>query len=183
MLFLTQLKKKIFYYYISEEGKHINHCSVNYNTDIVSKDHKIYKLVAVKDIKKDEELTNNYDLINKKFPFIGRSKEGYQTCYLILLFLLLQKMSIEIINVQNVYDKIASDFDNTRYRPWSYVESFLDNVPSNSTIGDIGCGNGKNMLYRKDCTNLGCDFSIILFPSVLKNLNVISRYPQYTLQR
>ena len=31
-------------------------------------------------IKKDEELTNNYDLINKKFPFIGGSKEGYQTC-------------------------------------------------------------------------------------------------------
>ena len=74
------IEKKIFYYYISEEGKHVNHCSVNYNTDIVSKDHKIYKLVAVKDIKKDEELTNNYDLINKKFPFIGRSKEGYQTC-------------------------------------------------------------------------------------------------------
>jgi len=84
-------------------------------------------------------------------------------------------MSIEIINVQNVYDKIASYFDNTRYRPWSCVESFLDNVPSNSTIGDIGCGNGKNMLYRKDCTNLGCDFSNNLVSiCVKKNLNVIS---------
>ena len=84
-------------------------------------------------------------------------------------------MSIEIINVQNVYDKIASEFDNTRYRPWSCVESFLDNVPSNSTIGDIGCGNGKNMLYRKDCTNLGCDFSNNLVSICLKkNLNVIS---------
>ena len=26
-------------------------------------------------------------------------------------------------------------------------------------MGDIGCGNGKNMMYRKDCTNIGCDFS------------------------
>ena len=28
----------------------------------------------------------------------------------------------------------------------------------NSAV-DVGCGNGKNMLYRKDCTNIGCDFS------------------------
>ena len=74
------IETKIFNYYIINEGKYINHCSVNYNTDIVSKDHKRYQLIAIKDIKKDEELTNNYDLINKKFPFIGRSNEGYQTC-------------------------------------------------------------------------------------------------------
>ena len=42
-------------------------------------------------------------------------------------------------------DKIASEFDNTRCRPWSCVESFLDNVPSNSTIGD-NCGNGKYVI-------------------------------------
>tara|TARA_B100000131_G_C17976419_1_gene556696 strand:+ start:271 stop:891 length:621 start_codon:yes stop_codon:yes gene_type:complete len=84
-------------------------------------------------------------------------------------------MSIEQIYVKDVYDKIASSFSNTRYRPWSCVENFLDNVPKGSTIGDIGCGNGKNMLYRKDCINIGCDFSENLVKICNdKNLNVIT---------
>ena len=68
-------------------------------------------------------------------------------------------MSIEEINVKNVYNAIAKEFSQTRYRPWSCVEEFLDDVKSGSKIGDIGCGNGKNMKYRKDCNNYGCDFS------------------------
>ena len=68
-------------------------------------------------------------------------------------------MSIEDIYVKDVYNKISNEFDTTRYRPWSCVEDFLNKVPTNSMIGDIGCGNGKNMFYRKDCINLGCDFS------------------------
>ena len=55
-------------------------------------------------------------------------------------------MSIEDENVKKVYDTIAEEFDNTRYRPWTCVEEFLNKVPENSVIGDIGCGNGKNML-------------------------------------
>ena len=58
-------------------------------------------------------------------------------------------MSIEDLNVKDVYNKIANEFNNTRYRPWTFVENFLYNIPKNSIIGDIGCGNGKNMLYRK----------------------------------
>ena len=68
-------------------------------------------------------------------------------------------MSIEEINVKDVYNKIAKEFSNTRYRPWTCVESFLDNVEIGCKIGDIGCGNGKNMKYREDCENYGCDFS------------------------
>lgn len=83
-------------------------------------------------------------------------------------------MSIEEINVKQIYDKIANEFDNTRYRPWTCVENFLDSIPPNSNIGDIGCGNGKNMLYRKDCNNYGCDFSESLVKICLKkNLNVV----------
>ena len=83
-------------------------------------------------------------------------------------------MSIEELHVKNVYNTIASEFDNTRYRPWSCVEEFLDNIPEGSVIGDIGCGNGKNMLYRNDCLNYGCDFSKNLVKiSQKKNLNVI----------
>ena len=83
-------------------------------------------------------------------------------------------MSIEDKFVKNVYNTIAHEFDNTRYRPWTCVETFLDSIPSNSTIGDIGCGNGKNMLYRNDCINIGCDFSTGLVDICQKkNLNVI----------
>ena len=83
-------------------------------------------------------------------------------------------MSIEDKNVKDVYNYIAKEFDNTRYRPWSCVENFLDKVPKKSSIGDIGCGNGKNMLYRTDCYNYGCDFSSELVDICLeKNLNVI----------
>ena len=83
-------------------------------------------------------------------------------------------MSIEDKFVKNVYNQIAHQFDNTRYRPWTCVEKFLDKIPINSTIGDIGCGNGKNMMYRKDCTNIGCDFSTGLVDICQKkNLNVV----------
>ena len=83
-------------------------------------------------------------------------------------------MSIEEVYVKKVYNTIAKQFDNTRYRPWTCVEEFLDTIPNNSVIGDIGCGNGKNMLYRKDCLNYGCDFSESLVKICLqKNLNVV----------
>ena len=83
-------------------------------------------------------------------------------------------MSIEEINVKQVYNKIYQEFDNTRYRPWTCVEEFLNKIPEDSIIGDIGCGNGKNMLYRQDCINYGCDFSEKLV-EICKNkkLNVI----------
>ena len=37
-------------------------------------------------------------------------------------------MSIEEVNVKNVYNKIAKEFSDTRYRPWSCVEGSLDSV-------------------------------------------------------
>ena len=66
--------------------------------------------------------------------------------------------NIEDIYVKNAYDLIANEFSNTRYRPWSCVESFLNKILSGSIVGDIGCGNGKNM-YRTDCNFEGCDIS------------------------
>ena len=76
--------------------------------------------------------------------------------------------------VKETYDNIANDFNNTRYNVWPCVKEFLDTIDKNSVIGDIGCGNGKNMMCRKDCINIGCDFSINLTKLCQKkNLNVV----------
>ena len=84
-------------------------------------------------------------------------------------------MSLEEKYVRDFYNSTAKEFSNTRYRPWTCVERFLDNVESNSLIGDIGCGNGKNMVYRDDCDFHGCDFSIELVKICKsKGLNVVS---------
>ena len=68
-------------------------------------------------------------------------------------------MSLEDKYVKQFYNSTAREFSDTRYRPWTCVERFLDDVKPNSVIGDIGCGNGKNMGYRDDCSFHGCDFS------------------------
>jgi len=68
-------------------------------------------------------------------------------------------MSIEKTYVQDVYDRIALDFSDTRYRTWTCVEDFLDNIPENSKVADIGCGNGKAILYKRDLLWSGCDNS------------------------
>ena len=56
-------------------------------------------------------------------------------------------MSIEEVYVKHVYNTIAKEFSDTRYRPWTCVEEFLDGVEENSYIGDIGCGNGRDSFY------------------------------------
>jgi ubiquinone/menaquinone biosynthesis C-methylase UbiE len=59
--------------------------------------------------------------------------------------------------VHDVYNKIAKHFDATRYHAWPGVRSFLSTIPKGSSILEIGCGNGKNLGERLDCTIFGCD--------------------------
>ncbi len=54
------------------------------------------------------------------------------------------------MEVVQTYNTIAHDFSKTRYSVWGGVRKFLDALPKDSLVGDIGCGNGKNMLYRQD---------------------------------
>jgi ubiquinone/menaquinone biosynthesis C-methylase UbiE len=63
------------------------------------------------------------------------------------------------MEIKEVYNNISNDFSKTRYSVWSGVKEFLDNIPSNSNVADIGCGNGKNMLYRNDLQFKGIDIS------------------------
>ena len=65
---------------IIREGKYINHCSFQYNSDIITTDNTIYKLIAIKDIKKNKEITGNYDKVNNNFPFIKPSSKHFFIC-------------------------------------------------------------------------------------------------------
>jgi SAM-dependent methyltransferase len=54
------------------------------------------------------------------------------------------------MEVAQTYNTIAQDFSKTRYSVWGGVRTFLDSLPPQSLVGDIGCGNGKNMLYKQE---------------------------------
>ena len=69
-----------FQEYINIDGKYINHCNKNYNIDVISKDNKIYKIIALKNIKEADELIANYNKIHKKFPFISPAEKNYYNC-------------------------------------------------------------------------------------------------------
>lgn len=49
--------------------------------------------------------------------------------------------------VKEVYEVIASQFDNKRYAQWDWIEKFLDAFPSNSLVYDVGCGPGRNIRH------------------------------------
>ena len=36
------------------------------------------------------------------------------------------------LDIKHVYDKIAREFDTTRYSIWTSVKKFLDSLPANS---------------------------------------------------
>ena len=66
----------------------------------------------------------------------------------------------EQLSIKDVYNKIANQFNYTRHRIWGSVKIFMDSLPSNSKVLELGCGNGKNMLYRIDLDIEGIDISV-----------------------
>jgi len=56
-----------------------------------------------------------------------------------------------------IYSSIAVSFSRTRFSVWIEVQDFLNDLTTNNKILDAGCGNGKNMLYRKDLDMFGID--------------------------
>lgn len=74
--------------------------------------------------------------------------------------------------VHTVYNKIASHFDKTRSAHWTCVKKYYDSLDRNLLIGDIGCGNGKNMKYRDDLIYIGHDICPNLIDlASTKNIN------------
>lgn len=49
--------------------------------------------------------------------------------------------------VKDVYEVIASNFDNKRYAQWDWIEKFLNTFKPNSLVYDVGCGPGRNIRH------------------------------------
>ena len=54
---------------------------------------------------------------------------------------------IELEHVKQIYQDIANEFDVTRAYKWRWISNFINSLPKNSLIYDIGCGSGRNMDY------------------------------------
>lgn len=62
-------------------------------------------------------------------------------------------------HVHEIYEKIASHFSSTRYKPWPIIERFLKGLPDGSVGLDIGCGNGKYLAVNQHIFIVGSDRS------------------------
>jgi ubiquinone/menaquinone biosynthesis C-methylase UbiE len=63
-------------------------------------------------------------------------------------------------HVYEVYEKIASHFSNTRYKPWPKIKAYLDSLPVGSLNCDVGCGNGKYLgVNKQNVFSIGTDRS------------------------
>ena len=67
-------------------------------------------------------------------------------------------MNISADNLQNVYNTISEHFNITRYKVWPSTANFLSSLDINSINVEIGCGNGRNIFYRRELNILGVDF-------------------------
>lgn len=81
------------------------------------------------------------------------------------------------MSVKSTYNTIAKSFDKTRYSIWNCVKKFVSQLDKFGDTIEIGCGNGKNMLYLKTMgfENVrGCDSSSeFVNICIEKELNVI----------
>ncbi|CAI5444618.1 unnamed protein product [Caenorhabditis angaria] len=59
--------------------------------------------------------------------------------------------------VSDVYENIATHFDETRHSSWKAVKKFIDDIPRGSILYDIGCGNGKYLIPKDGLIKIGCD--------------------------
>jgi len=78
-------------------------------------------------------------------------------------------MNISAYNLQNVYNKISEHFNITRYKVWPSTAYFLNSLDINSINVEIGCGNGRNIFYRRELNILGVDFCENFVKMVNKN--------------
>lgn len=73
---------------------------------------------------------------------------------------------------RDIWERIAESFDKTRRKPWKKCIEFISSLPRNSTVVDIGCGNGRHLLVcAEKCSRvIGIDFSKNLLRIVRKKI-------------
>jgi ubiquinone/menaquinone biosynthesis C-methylase UbiE len=73
----------------------------------------------------------------------------------------LQKAKQIKSELRKTFDIIAPHFDITRYKPWPESKRFISTLPKDSTVLDLGCGNGRNSIYlaKEGMNIIGIDFS------------------------
>ncbi len=71
---------------------------------------------------------------------------------------------------EKTWDILAPNFDNTRQKPWKIVLDFIQTLPSQSQVIDVGCGNGRHILpCAQHCASvIGFDLSYNLL-KIAKN--------------
>ena len=84
-------------------------------------------------------------------------------------------MNLSILQkrTREFYENQAEEFNRTRQYVWPGTKKFLDsiNISSNPKVLEIGCGNGRNMEYRKDLDIIGVDYSKKLVEIVNQKFN------------
>lgn len=76
---------------------------------------------------------------------------------------------LEKRHVYEIYDKIAGEFSDSRYRAWPNVKKFVEELPPGTIMVDLGTGNGKNLNLNKSIFSIGCDRSVNLLGICRKN--------------
>ncbi|WP_455392512.1 class I SAM-dependent methyltransferase [[Eubacterium] cellulosolvens] len=74
-----------------------------------------------------------------------------------------QSTGVTMRSIRKTYNEIAAEFDVTRYKPWPQTVEFIDELPDDGRVLDLGCGNGRNIVYLASINRgfriIGLDFS------------------------
>lgn len=63
-------------------------------------------------------------------------------------------------SVSSFYDKNTSEFSSTRYKKWPSISLFLKNIQKEDVYLDLGCGNGRHLIFDVDCKRIGIDLCL-----------------------
>jgi ubiquinone/menaquinone biosynthesis C-methylase UbiE len=73
---------------------------------------------------------------------------------------------------EDTWNSIAKSFDSTRRRPWGECIDFINSLPKDSIVADIGSGNGRHLIpCAEHCKHvIGLDVSSELLKIVKKKI-------------
>ncbi|MHA1212009.1 MAG: class I SAM-dependent methyltransferase [Candidatus Heimdallarchaeota archaeon] len=73
--------------------------------------------------------------------------------------------------IGKVYDQIAESFDSKRKYPWKEVVQYIETIPQDNLVLDLGCGNGRhsNNLMVQGSRVVSMDISFKILQIALQN--------------